>query len=194
MALSSMKWLGAIAIGATMMASCTSSAHIEKDASADFSKYKTYSWAPEENTKTKKANRRQQLTDQNIKNSVDDQLEKNGFRKVNNDPDVLVSTDLLVEKNQQVNNNPIYSQGYSRSFYNPYTRRISTMYYPSQFLGYDSYETTVKEGTLTVTIIDTDTDKPVFQGWTTDQLNSNMITGKEIDQQVRSIFKKYDKK
>ena len=104
----------------------------------------------------------------------------------------MLNYELLVEKNTKRQQDPVYSQPFTRSYYNRYTGRINTFYYPSQFVGYDSYSTTVKEGTVTITMIDNKTDKTVWQGWTTSELNSNKITGKEIDQNVKTIFKKFD--
>ena len=59
-------------------------------------------------------------------------------------------------------------------------------------MGYDTYSTTVKEGTVTVTLIDAKTDKAVWQGWATNEISSNQISGKEINKNVNSIFKKFD--
>lgn len=59
-------------------------------------------------------------------------------------------------------------------------------------MGYDSYSTTVKEGTVTVTLIDPATDKAVWQGWATNELNTANISDKEINKNVNSIFQKFD--
>ena len=86
----------------------------------------------------------------------------------------------------------MYSQPYSRLYYNPYTRRYSTIYYPSQFLGYDRDERRVKEGTVTISMIDTRTDKTVWQGWSTDEVDGRNVSSKEAEAAVKSIFKKFD--
>jgi hypothetical protein len=59
-------------------------------------------------------------------------------------------------------------------------------------LGYESYEQLIKEGTITITMIDAKTDKTVWQGWTTEEVNNRNLTSKEIQNAVRSIFKKFD--
>jgi hypothetical protein len=123
---------------------------------------------------------------------VNDELQKNGFREVKNNPDLLLSYDLLVEKNVREQTEPMYSRPYSRVYYNPYTRRYGQIYYPSQFLGYDSYNTPVKEGTVSISMIDAKTDKTIWQGWTTEELNSNQFSSKEVQKNVRTIFKKFD--
>jgi hypothetical protein len=133
------------------------------------------------------------LTEQKIREAVNKELEKSaGWREVKNRPDVMLSYDVLVEKSVKESNNPVYTRPYSRLVYNPYTRRYTTLYYPSQFMGYERDERPVKEGTVTISMIDTRTDKTVWQGWTTDEVNGRNLTSKEIQNSVKSIFKKFD--
>lgn len=178
----------AFSAGALLLTSCGTSAHIEKDESANLQNYKTYLWIDKEN-KGKVSN---EIAAQNLKVIVNDELQKNGFREVKNNPDLLLSYDLLVEKNVREQTEPMYSRPYSRVYYNPYTRRYGQIYYPSQFLGYDSYNTPVKEGTVSISMIDAKTDKTIWQGWTTEELNSNQFSSKEVQKNVRTIFKKFD--
>ena len=178
----------AFSAGALLLNSCGTSAHIEKDETANLQNYKTYLWIDKENN-GKVSN---EIAAQNLKVIVNDELYKNGFREVKNNPDLLLSYDLLVEKSVKEQSEPVYSRPYSRVYYNPYTRRYGTLYYPSQFLGYDSYTMPVKEGTVSISMIDAKTDKTIWQGWTTDELNNSQFTSKEVQRNVRSIFKKFD--
>ncbi|HNP00534.1 MAG TPA: DUF4136 domain-containing protein, partial [Ferruginibacter sp.] len=167
----SVKWVSTVAVSALLVLSgCAGTAHIEKDKSADFSKYRTYAWIDKPEEKGRKKNRRTELTETNIRNAVNEQLQKNGWREVSANPDVLVSSELLVERNQKEQQDPVYSQPYTRSYYNRYSGRVITYYFPSRFIGYDTYSTTVREGTITITLIDNRTDKTVWQGWTTSEL------------------------
>jgi hypothetical protein len=59
-------------------------------------------------------------------------------------------------------------------------------------MGYDNDTETVREGTLTITMVDAKTDKTIWQGWTTDDVNSRNVTQKEIQSSVNSIFRKFD--
>jgi hypothetical protein len=179
-------------IGVAFLSSCANTAHIEKDKAADFTGYHTYAWVEKPAEKESKKARRNELTEANIRNSVNEQLQKLGWKEVNANPDVMVNYELLVEKTEKEQKDPVYTQSYTRSYYNRYTGRVNTFYYPSQFAGYDTYSTTVKEGTITISMIDNKTDKTVWQGWTTSELNSSKITGKEINQGVKSIFKKFE--
>ncbi len=185
-----LKRFGVFAFAVVLLGSCTSSAHIEKDPSTDLANYRTYSWI--DNNTGEKKDHKNDLVEANIRTAVDQQLDKNGYRQVKNNPDLLLTYDILLEKNERRNSQPVYSQPYTRLYYNRYTRRYGTIYYPSQVVGYDTYTTPVKEGTVTVTMIDPKTDKTIWQGWATDQINSSQMTGKEIQKNVKTIFKKFD--
>ena len=185
-------WIGITAF-AFLLASCVATAHIEKDDKADFSHYKTFAWADKDGEGKKDHNKSNDIIEQKVREAVNKELERSaGWKEVKNRPDVLLSYDVLVERNVKESNNPVYTQPYSRVFYNPYTRRYSTIYYPSEFLGYDRDQRPIKEGTVTISMIDTRTDKMVWQGWTTDELNSRNITSKEIQNSVKAIFRKFD--
>jgi len=181
-----------IAVAALILTGCASVAHVEKDNNADFSKYKTFSWIDRDGSGMQDHNHRNDLMEQNIRAAVNQELQKEGWRESKNRPDILVSFDVLVEKSVKQQNDPVYSRSYSRTFFNPYTRRYFNVFYPSQFQGYDNYEVPIKEGTVTITMIDANTDKMVWQGWTTDEVNSKNLTHREIRNSVKSIFRKFD--
>lgn len=59
-------------------------------------------------------------------------------------------------------------------------------------MGYERTEIPYKEGTITIHMIDNSTNKLIWQGWTTDEVNSRNLTGKEISSSVKSILKKFN--
>ena len=181
-----LRLLGVVLLAGLLITGCASVAHIEKDENVNFSQYNTFAWV---DTKEKGNSN---LTEQNIRKAVNAELAKEGWREVKNRPDVLLSYDVLVEKSVKQNNNPVYSQPFTRTYFNPYTRRWGYIYYPSQFVGYNNQPYEVREGTVTVTMIDAKTDKVIWQDWTTDEVNSRNLTGKEIQNSIRSIFRKFD--
>src|SRR5258706_8264062 len=127
-------WMGITAF-VFLLAGCAATAHIEKDDKADFSHYKTFAWVDKDGEGKKDHNKSNDIIEQKVREAVNKELERSaGWKEVKNKPDVLLSYDLLVERNVKESNNPVYSQPYSRVFYNPYTRRYSTIYYPSEFL------------------------------------------------------------
>ena len=172
-----------------LLAGCASSAHIEKDETVNFNRYKSFTWLHGENGKLENQS---DLIESKIRDAVSKEFEKIGWRESRNKPDVILDYDVLVERSSRPQNEPVYSQPYSRLIYNPYTRRYATIYYPSQFLGYESYERVIREGTITVTMLDAKTDKTVWQGWTTAEVNHRNLTNKEIQKAVANIFKKSD--
>lgn len=184
-----LKWFLGMAVAALMVIGCSAPVHVEKDDSVDFSRYKSYAWVDQNDNRTNRSN---QLMEQKFKSAVSDALDKQGWRMDNRRPDVLISYDVLVERSTKQQSEPVYSRPFTRTYYNPYTRRYYSVYYPSEFMGYDNYETPVREGTVTITVTDTKTDKVVWQGWTTDEVNSKNLTTKEINNAVKSIFRKFN--
>lgn len=181
------KSLCVFAVVGLLLAGCASVAHIEKDDSVNFSSYKTFAWI---DVKDKKSGN--DLVKNNIRKAVNAELVKEGWKEYKHKPDVLLSYDVLVEKGVKEATNPVYSQSFTRTLYNPYTRRFLNVYYPSQFLGYDNDQYEIREGTVTISMIDAKTDKTIWQGWTTDEVNSRNLTSKEIQSSVKSIFRKFD--
>lgn len=175
------------AIATLLLTGCASAVHIEKDDKADFSRYKTFAWAKEDGDKPA------ELAEQKIKAAVNAELARSaGWKEVKNRPDILLSYDVLVERGVKTSSNPVYSRPYTRLLYNPSTGRYTTLYYPSQFMGYERDERPIKEGTITISMVDTKADKMVWQGWTTDEVDGRRLTSREIENSVRSIFKKFD--
>ena len=186
------QWSGYLAF-VFLLASCAPTAHIEKDDNTNFSNYKTFAWIDKDGEGKKDRNRSNDLTEQKIRDAVNKELEKSaGWRESKSNPDVLLSYDVLVEKTVEQRSDPVYSQPFTRSYYNRYTRRFVNVYYPSQFMGYNSYDAQSREGTVTITMLDANTEKTIWQGWTTDQVSNRNLTSKEIQSSVRAIFRKFD--
>mgnify|MGYP003596611810 CR=1 FL=1 len=188
---SNLWWMGMVSV--FLLAGCASTVHFEKDDTADFRKYKTFAWLDKDGEGRHDRNRNNDLMEQKIKDAISTEMEKTaGWREVKNRPDVLLSYDVLVERTTKEVTNPVYSRPFTRVVFNPYTRRYTTIYYPSQFMGYDRDREPIREGTVTITMIDARTDKTVWQGWTTEEVDNRNMTSREIQLAVRSIFKKFD--
>ena len=171
---------------------CSSPVYVQKDDTVNLNNYHTYMWVDTRASENDNSTRATAYADLSVKNAVNAELNKLGWREVNSDPDALVSYDILVERSVEQRSDPVYSQPFTRMYYNPFARRWSTIYYPSQFLGYQNYQVPVKEGTITISIMDSQNDKVIWQGWTTENLNYSRITSEEIDKSVRNIFNKFD--
>ena len=178
------------------LASCGSTAHVQKDNAYDFSNVKTYAWVngtQKDKGENAPKTRTNDLTDRKIRASIDKNLQATGWSENNRNPDVLLVYDVDVQKEDRNVSNPVYSQPTTRWFYNPYQRRYVSVYYPSQFLGYDNSTETIKEGTLTLTMMDAGTDKTIWQGWASSVVNGKNLSDRDIDNHVKAIVKKLDK-
>lgn len=178
------------AIGLTITG-CSTTAHVEKDNTVNFTKYKTYSWVNEKEKSLKDRNSNH-LVDAHVRSAVAKELKKNGWVETKAQPEVLLDYNIMVENSVKELDNPVYTRPFTRYYYNPYTRRISGLYYPSQMMGYERSEIPYKEGTITIHMIDNSSNKLIWQGWTTDEVNSRNLTGKEISSSVKSILKKFN--
>jgi hypothetical protein len=179
---------GMLVTVAAVFYGCSTPAYVEKDSNVDLTNYKTYMWIDLKVSENDASSRATAFADISVHNSVNAELNKWGWQEVTDNPDVLVSYDVLVERNVETQNDPIYSQPYSRLYYNPYTRRWSSIYYPSQFLGYQQYQVPVKEATITINMMDAETDKKIWQGWTTERLSGG-LSDLDLKKSVRNIFK-----
>ena len=92
-----LKLWGVYSIFVFLLASCSSTAHIEKDDNADFSRYKSFAWIDKDGEGKNDADKKNDLTEQRIREAVNKELEKTGWKEVKNRPDVLLSYDVLVE-------------------------------------------------------------------------------------------------
>lgn len=185
--MNNLKWkrITGLALIVLFMAGCAASAHIEKDPSFNLSGYKTYNWLKKQDSA-----RNNDFVAQHIKNAVNKELGNMGFRVDNRNPEMLLDYDVLLERGSRRESEPVYSQPYFRQFFNPYTRRLGTIYFPSQFMGLQNYQVPVTEGTITLTMIDAASDKTIWQGWATDLVSSRQMTNKEVNNTVKAILKK----
>ena len=183
--------LGLVVFSSFIITGCGTTAHVQKDNTANFSQYKTYAWSSIDDRHDKKGYNNS-ITQQNIQNAVDKELQKQGWRQAKRNPDVLLNYDVLIERSSAKQSNPVYSNPFNRTFYNPYRRSFYSVYYPSQFLGYEDRNVPVKEGTITISMTDTKTDKMVWQGWSTNEVDSRNLSEKDIQSSVKAIFKKFD--
>ena len=169
--------------------SCSTPAYVEKDTGTNLADYKTYMWVDVKASEDDASGRATSFADVSMHNAVNEELQRWGWREVNDNPDILVSYDVLVERNVETQSDPVYSQPYSRLYYNRFTRRWSTIYYPSQFLGYQQYRVPVREATITISMMDAESDKRIWQGWTTERLGGSGITDLNVKTSVKNIFK-----
>ena len=185
------KWL-ILTLLAVLLASCSPVAYVDRDLSTDLKKYSTYAWVATMATKDEKGVSPTEFARLSIQNAVNHKLQQAGWKLVSKDPDVLVTYDILVEKKVERYSDPAYTRPFTRFYYNPYFGRWGTIYFPPRFVGYETYTIPVREATITISMMDAKTDKKVWQGWTTQKVDSRLLSKSEISSGVNAILKKFD--
>ena len=129
-----MKFLSVAALSGFLLAGCASVVHVEKDETVNFRNYKTYAWVETRSDQSDSGKVKvSDLTERRVKEAVNKELDKSGFRQSKAKPDVLMTYDVVVDRGIRQDNRPVYSQPFTRYFFNPYTRRWVSVYYPSEF-------------------------------------------------------------
>lgn len=155
---------------------------VDYDKANDFSRYKTYAWAPIG------AVSRPMLAAA-IQGAIDEELVKRGLRKTDGDPDLVIEIYGSVDSDMQVTfNNPLYSgmggvPGFGTGF-------VMWGYTPG-----GSSSVIVHAGQLVVDLLDFSQKKLVWRGMATGNLSSK--PGKLVDQvnnTVEKMFKQYPAK
>ena len=184
-------WLPVFA--AFIITGCGVQSYVEKDPSVNLNSYRTYAWIGEKNSR-KSDKPYKDFQDTYLTGLISQQLEKNGFVKAKSDAnaDVLIDYDVMIENAVREQNNPVYSRSFVRYFYNPYTGRMNSLYYPSHYMGQNAYDVPYKSGTVTINIVDNDSKKLIWQGWAETEVTRKRIDRDDMNKIVKSIFRKLD--
>ncbi len=181
-------WLPVLA--AFFITSCGVQSYVEKDPSVNLNNYRTYAWIGDKDGKNDKPYK--DFQDAQLMELVSEQLEKNGFVKAKSNPDVLIDYDIMVENAVRESSRPVYSRPFVRYFYNPYTGRINSFYFPSRYMGNDIYDVPYKSGTITINMVDSKSKKLIWQGWAETEVTKKRIAKDDMNRVVKSIFRKLD--
>lgn len=178
-----------------LLSGCVQQGYHQKDNSVDFNSISTYAWAEgdgDKNYDTRRPNQNS-LRDTRIMQTVDRYLQGHGWTQNKTNPDVYLVFDVVEDQSQQQVNTPVYSQPFNRWYFNPATRRWVPIYYPSNFMGYNTASRQVKEGTLTLTMMNPGSDKVIWQGWTTSEIYGRKISDEKIERDVQAIIRELKK-
>jgi hypothetical protein len=180
---------------ALLFSGCAQRAYHQHDDSFDLTSVSTYSWAEADDDKNYETKRHNvnSIRDTKIKRTIDKYLQEHGWKINNANPDVFLVFDVVVDQTQQNVNVPVYSQPMTRWYYNPAARRWVPIFYPSNLVGFNTATRQVREGTLTLSMMNPVTDKAIWQGWTTSEIYGKKISDEKIDRDVRAIIKELKK-
>src|SRR5258706_4560493 len=156
-----MKWrnvVPAIIVAALLTGGCSNPVYVQKDDSVSLSGYHTYMWVDTKANQSDNTTRATAYADLSIRNAVNEKLNSIGWREVSDNPDIFLGYDILVQRSVEQRSDAVYTQPFTRVYYNPFRRSWGTIYYPSQFVGDQYYDVPVQEGTVTITIMDANSD------------------------------------
>jgi hypothetical protein len=153
---------------------------------------RSYMWVDTKPDTLRDTDRPIAFADPAVRNAVKKQLEKNGWQEVNQNADILISYEILTERQAVSVSKPAYGQPLKRVYFNPATKHWGSVYYSSQFEPYQPSLMPVKKGTVTITISDALSDQTIWQGWSTESLKNSIITEDEISKNIRYIFRRFD--
>jgi hypothetical protein len=187
--------LTVVVIAIAGFTSCSITSHVEVATGVNFNNYKTFGWVDGNGEKTEDS-ADNDIVDNNIKNAISLQLEKQGWKQTNQNPDVTLDYNVMVEKNVKQVSEPVYNYSYgypySHYYYNPWHHRMGYMYYPIDLMKLHTHNVPFKQGTLTVNMIDSKTNQLVWQGWASGDVTSKYVTTPEMNSDITSIFKKFN--
>ena len=162
------------------VSSCSVNSHIEKAKGVDMRTYQTFAWKQKDSLKAKQAVS-SDIVDNNIRDAINEQLEKQGWQQTSKNAQVLIDYDVAIASSSRRQN----SGGY------PYSGMMRPRFGGMMMSSYPAPRNVpVNEGVLTISITDAKTNKLVWQGWASDEVNKNKITTKQATADVKSILKK----
>lgn len=185
---SSLLYLVMLPLAALTFVSCSVTSHTETAKGVNFSQYKTYGWGS--NTPKKSDRWNNDIIDNNIKNAISTELNKKGWAEADNNPDVLLDYNIAVERGVTRRTDPVYSYPFTQYMYGGHGR-VYRLWNPSMLMGYRSYNVPFREGQLTINMVDARNNKLIWQGWAKGEINSAQVRSKDVNAEVKSIFRKF---
>jgi hypothetical protein len=160
-----------------MAAALAQKTNVDWDRSTDFSKFHTYAWQ-------KSPHPARGLWDQRVLDGVNKQLQANGLREVQSDPDLwVVYTTKVEDQKQVVGTGYNYGPGWG---WGPYWGGPTSTTYTTYI---------TKEGTLVVELSNAKSHELEWRGAVTDTISDNSNKNiKNLDKAIAKLFKGYPPK
>jgi hypothetical protein len=174
----------------TTLSGCsTARISAEQDKNISFDTYHTFAWLPPDQKDLEKNITVRNQADA-IQSAVDRELEIRGMLPDTSAPDLLVRFYIGIHDHTTYHNEPMYSYPMSQPFF--WGRRMwyggGGGYYP---VYNRSYQTVVRDGTLSVDVIDRKTNNVIWRGASEERVDDLASMSAGISQNTRAIFEKY---
>lgn len=162
----------------------------------DFGKYKSYAWLPDIDTTHQKPLWDNDIFRQNLHQAVNNQMVSMGYALDTVKPDMLLIVHASFHNQQQTYTTPMsttypyYYPGYVYS--GPWYPYYYRGYYNYPYItGYDVQTVNYTEGTIVVDMIDRDTKKLVWRGWSEGAVNDPQAFERKLPKRIHDIFMKF---
>lgn len=159
--------------------------HVHYDKSLDFTKFKTYGWAPHGAVA-------HPMLALDMVGAVEDQLNARGLHKVAENPDLIIAFYGAVDSEvSMTSNNPLYNATGGIPPFDP------SMTSPGNSLYWDSYygnsTVVVHPGQLVIDLIDFKTKKLAWRGFAAEAISPNNPDKlmSEVNSTITKLFKEY---
>jgi hypothetical protein len=182
------------------MSNCSPSIHVitDKDATADFTKYKTFAWLPDK-IDTTNVPYNNEIVRNNIRNYFGHHFAERGYTVNLENPDLLLGLVVSAKKREKVKYTAYpspyyYSRYYYGSiYYAPYPFDYYYRYYPSFQYPADYMQEKVEyiEGAVTLNVFDKDNKKLIWSGTAQKDIYDPAYVKKDIHPAVDKIMKEY---
>lgn len=158
-------------------------------------KYHTYAWIPESQSKASSTYDNDIATDR-IVDAASNELNKRGLSLNNKNPDLLIKYTAVVNKETKTYSEPVYYNAPPRlSPRIGYYRGRAVYYYTyvnplPVYVGSRARKMQIKEGSIMIDIIERKTSKLIWRGWAEGEVDNPQKAIEDIPAVIANIFKK----
>lgn len=176
--------LSLILLGAALLAGCAPRIYTEQDQNAKLGGYHRFAWLTPPSGPVRDPILDSQILESRVHHAVSDDLKARGYEEVAPDtnPDFLV-TYHTSSKQTLESTGPSFSFGFMDTF-------------PRGFgaVGFGPDVHSQDQGTLMLDVLDSQSKRLVWRGWTTELLNQDNYSDKSVQDAVKNIFDKFPAK
>jgi hypothetical protein len=172
---------------------CGPTVQSTKTADVDLEKFDTYAYLPNSDT-IDYGMLPEEMVEEKTMTAINDEMQDIGYNINRDDPDLLVKTHIMMDREADAVADPIYS---TYNYYYPgFAIGYASPYYYSGYagvprvVGYDVDAVQYTEGTMVVDVINTDTNEIVWRGWAEERISPDNFED-EVKDYVEEIFDEF---
>ena len=171
-------------LAAALLAGCSPRVHTEQDQDAKLAGYHRFAWLTPPAGPVRDPILDSQILESRVHKAVTGDLKDRGYEEVAPDanPDFLVTYHTSAKQTLE-SSGPSFSFGFMDAF-------------PRGFgaVGFGPDVRTQDQGTLMLDVLDSQSKRLVWRGWTTELLNQDNYSDKSVQDAVKDIFDKFPAK